>query len=266
MALDRVNTLKKAYFLADLPYSALEKLSTHLVDKTYTFGDRIFGKFNTRINAWYFIKEGEVKLFRKKKESVGEDDKEQIERLLYGRVQPASSPLPSLPTQVHHINSLLLSKPSTHPSLSTPSPYLLPQCKDNYQDVCIKGRGEGFGEEWYFDEGVCGYDGVVISDKAVISSISHNHIRSILAPYPLQQEGTYPHPNPRHAPIHNQAPPRLQIPKIQRNHSQLKILQNQRKTPRQRPLRNFQIFRWNQWEESYSELVQPPAEVEIRLG
>lgn len=128
-------------------------------EKTYGIGEVVVD-WNKTIDRMYIIKEGEVKLLRKKRQVI---------------------------TEEHRLTKALEGIKSD----IEPSPLIIPDLKapKTYEEVGIRSAKQCFGEEYFFIKEPCSYRVCVTTEHASIISVPFDKLDVTLKKYDFYKEG-----------------------------------------------------------------------------
>jgi len=157
---DNINLLRSAYYLAKSHQSILQVISLHMEEKTFRIGEAVID-WNKTIDRMYIIKEGQVKLLRKKRQVFTEET--QLTKGLEGGLTDIEQP------------------PLIVPDLKAPK---------SYEEIGIRSAKQCFGEEYFFIKEPCGYRVCVTTEHASIIAIPFDKLEATLKKYDFYKEGT----------------------------------------------------------------------------
>lgn len=157
---DNINLLRSAYYLAKSHQSILQVISLHMEEKTFGIGEVVID-WNKTIDRLYIIKEGEVKLLRKKRQVFTEQHR--LTKALEG------------------FNSDIEPPPLIVPDLKAPK---------TYEEIGIRSAKQCFGEEYFFIREPCSYRVCVTTEHSAIITVPFDKLEMTLKKYDFYKEGT----------------------------------------------------------------------------
>lgn len=154
----KVKLIKSLYFLHGINEKVVDSLQMQAVEKRYRFGDTVFD-WNTRIQGFYIVQEGEVKLLKKTPQDESSED----------AVQAGIS-------GVHDDKRILQKIPVIAKSLLH---------SNKYVEFGMRTEKQPFGEEYFYLKHPTEYKVVVSSEKLVSLEIPFKILESTLHTFPF---------------------------------------------------------------------------------
>lgn len=156
---DKIDMLKSSYFLSGMNEKVYKSLCQLMEIRTHQFGD-IIVDWGKPISKMYFVKEGSVKILRKK---LGIDpDTEQIKESVFKAGQE------SIKTMRNVAKFLLDSK--------------------EYDEIAVREKNQTFGEEYFYLQTATKFRAVVNSASATIVSIPFADMRKTFTTFEMYKQ------------------------------------------------------------------------------